>query len=196
MTEDERKRAIKIALIAAGTAVVLVGVQWMSASSFDPQTLPLPVPPGTLYPPIGATWADARSMISSRFGPRDIGHGASKYHPGIDFRCPVGTPLRAVALGRIVMMKSAADGNAAGNRIVIDHDNGWQARYLHLSRFADFQVGARVAGGMVIGYSGNTGNTTGPPLHWEWRNVRAGFDAKGLPLAYNPEAAFPALRSA
>jgi murein DD-endopeptidase MepM/ murein hydrolase activator NlpD len=64
---------------------------------------------------------------------------------------------------------SASPSRCAGNMVIVRHDNGWETRYFHLSRYADGVVaGARVAQGFTIGDVGNTGTcTTGPHLHYE-----------------------------
>jgi hypothetical protein len=60
-------------------------------------------------------------------------------------------------------------GGAAGISVVIYHDNGWSSDLLHLSRNV-VKNGQRVSKGQVVGYSGNTGASTGPHLHWTVRN--------------------------
>ncbi len=103
--------------------------------------------------------------ITSRFGSRF--HPVLQYvknHNGVDYGTPVGTPVWAVADGTVV--KAAYDG-AAGNHVCVRHPNGMETCYLHLSRFSPgVRTGARVAQKQVIAYSGNTGRTTGPHLHF------------------------------
>ncbi|MFL5321015.1 MAG: M23 family metallopeptidase [Myxococcaceae bacterium] len=103
--------------------------------------------------------------ITSKFGSRF--HPVLKYvkdHNGVDYGAAVGTPVWAVADGTV--LKATYDG-AAGNHICVRHMNGIETCYLHLSKFGEgIRVGARVSQKQVIAYSGNTGRTTGPHLHF------------------------------
>ncbi|MFT4151156.1 MAG: M23 family metallopeptidase [Paracoccaceae bacterium] len=108
----------------------------------------------------------AAGVLTSRFGPRM--HPilkVAKLHKGVDWAAPVGTPVLAAFDGTI---RSAGDGEGYGNLVVIDHPNGLQSRYAHLSRFSEIaKAGARVKAGDVIGFVGTTGLSTGPHLHFE-----------------------------
>ncbi|WP_417629308.1 peptidoglycan DD-metalloendopeptidase family protein [Pistricoccus aurantiacus] len=84
-------------------------------------------------------------------------------HYGSDFALPVGTPVKAPAAGKVI--KSVRH-PLAGNYLVIQHDNGYKTRYLHLSK-RQVRVGQRVEMGQQIALSGNTGRSTGPHLHYE-----------------------------
>ncbi|MEN9647443.1 MAG: hypothetical protein RLY57_247 [Candidatus Parcubacteria bacterium] len=86
-------------------------------------------------------------------------------HKGTDFRAPVGTEVLAVNDG---VVKLAQYGRNYGNTIVIDHGNGVQSFYMHLSR-SDVVVGDEVERGDVIGLSGQTGYAEGPHLHFTLR---------------------------
>ena len=103
------------------------------------------------------------SRISSRFGYRV--HPILRrrhFHGGVDFAAPRGTPVFAVANGKIVFRGRKG---AAGNMITIAHANGYRTKYLHLSRFSgNARYGSRVKQGQVIGYVGSTGRSTGPHL--------------------------------
>lgn len=98
--------------------------------------------------------------ISSRFGPR-----WGRMHQGIDIAVNTGTPVRASAQGRVTF---AGWNGGYGYLVIVDHGNNVETRYAHLSRIA-VKVGQYVSRGTVIGYSGNTGNSTGPHLHFEIR---------------------------
>ncbi len=103
---------------------------------------------------------------TSSFGPRH--HPILKKtvsHNGVDWAAPTGTPVTAVAAGRI----SRADMSSSyGNIIYIDHDAGVQSRYAHLNEFAaGIKQGDTVDAGQLIGYVGTTGRSTGPHLHFE-----------------------------
>ncbi|HEY8948076.1 MAG TPA: M23 family metallopeptidase [Rhizomicrobium sp.] len=106
------------------------------------------------------------ARITSGFGMRF--HpvlGYSRMHKGIDFGVPVGTPVMAAGSGTVV---TEGWGNGYGNFLKIDHGNGYATGYGHLSRFAPgLHKGSHVRQGQIVAYSGNTGLTTGPHLHYE-----------------------------
>jgi len=84
------------------------------------------------------------------------------FHGGVDLAAPSGTPVRAVANGRVVFRGRKG---AAGNMITISHAGGVQTMYLHLSRYAaSCRYGKTVKQGQIIGYVGSTGRSTGPHL--------------------------------
>ena len=99
-------------------------------------------------------------VITSRVGPR-----WGRNHNGIDLAIPVGTNVYSAAAGTVI--QSGWNGGY-GICVYIDHGNGIVARYGHLSE-ADVTVGQTVSQGDFIGLSGNTGNSTGPHLHFEMR---------------------------
>ncbi|MHB6910140.1 M23 family metallopeptidase [Streptomyces sp. CB02959] len=90
---------------------------------------------------------------------------SSGSHTGIDFHAASGTPVHAVGSGTIV---EAGWGGAYGNNIVIRMNDGTYTQYGHLSSIG-VTVGQAVTPGQQIALSGNTGNTTGPHLHFEAR---------------------------
>jgi len=103
-------------------------------------------------------------------------------HYGVDYAAPVGTPVRATADGRVI---SAGWSGEAGRMVKIQHKRGYQTRYLHLSRFADgIKAGAAVASGQVIGYVGNTGESTGP--HLDYRITQHGKPINPLGARFRP----------
>jgi murein DD-endopeptidase MepM/ murein hydrolase activator NlpD len=87
------------------------------------------------------------------------------YHTGVDFAVPTGTDVLAVADGKI---ENANWGSAYGTQLVCKIDGGWVI-YAHLSK-ALVKAGDKVTKGQHIGESGNTGNSSGPHLHFEMRN--------------------------
>jgi len=103
--------------------------------------------------------------ITSRFGNRF--HPVLQYvkeHNGVDYGAPVGTPVWAVGDGTVT--RAAYDGGS-GKHVCIRHINSLETCYLHLSSFGPgVRVGARVAQKQVIAYTGNTGLSTGPHLHF------------------------------
>lgn len=97
------------------------------------------------------------------------GKGISQYfggsHTGVDYMCDVGTSVHAALSGKIIVIGTGWNGGY-GNQILIDHGGGRTTRYGHLSGF-NVEIGQNVAQGETIGFSGNTGRSTGPHLHFE-----------------------------
>ncbi|MFF3326558.1 M23 family metallopeptidase [Streptomyces sp. NPDC002889] len=96
----------------------------------------------------------------------------SQKHSGQDFAVPVGTAVKAAGAGTVVKAgpNGGGDGPAYGNAVVIKHNNGKYSQYAHLSKI-DVGVGSTVKPGQVIAKSGNTGNSSGPHLHFEIRTT-------------------------
>ena len=84
-------------------------------------------------------------------------------HNAVDFRCSYGTPVVAAAAGRIC--RTGWDGKS-GKYIVMEHKNGTETMYAHLSEIYWGQ-GHEFRQGEVIGFSGQSGDATGPHLHFE-----------------------------
>jgi murein DD-endopeptidase MepM/ murein hydrolase activator NlpD len=104
--------------------------------------------------------------------------GYNKMHAGVDFGAPIGTPVFAAGDG--VITRASVMGGY-GNVIDVDHDSTWSTRYGHLSRFAPgLRPGDRVAQGQVIAFSGNTGRSTGPHLHFEIRRQGQAINPLGV----------------
>lgn len=85
-------------------------------------------------------------------------------HPGIDVDGDLGQPVFAVDNG--VVVYAGWNNWGYGNMVVINHGNGWQTLYTHLSAY-NVSCGSSVLQGSVIGAIGSTGNSTGPHLHFE-----------------------------
>ena len=84
----------------------------------------------------------------------------------IDIGAPVGTPVIASAGGTVLLAKAEGYNGGYGIYIIISHPNGTQTLYGHLSRL-NVTNGQNVTQGQIIGYSGNSGRSTGPHLHFE-----------------------------
>jgi murein DD-endopeptidase MepM/ murein hydrolase activator NlpD len=84
------------------------------------------------------------------------------FHGGLDQRGPTGTEVRAVAAGVVKVVRMW---NVHGGTVAIDHGQGLTTSYLHLSRFAATE-GAMVKKGDIIGFTGTTGRSSAPHLHW------------------------------
>jgi murein DD-endopeptidase MepM/ murein hydrolase activator NlpD len=100
--------------------------------------------------------------LTARFG--DWGLWAS-YHTGLDFAAAYGSPIKAMAGGEVTEV--GYDGSY-GNKVVITLDDGTELWFCHMSQTAATS-GEEVRAGDLIGYLGDTGNTTGPHLHVEVR---------------------------
>ena len=86
----------------------------------------------------------------------------------------LGAPIRASASGDVIVARSSGWNGGYGKYIVISHPNGTQTVYGHMNAVA-VQAGWHVAKGQVIGELGNTGNSTGPHIHFEIRGARNPF---------------------
>lgn len=111
----------------------------------------------TLHLPISEKTS---TVITSRFGSRGGG-----YHTGLDIATSTGTPIHAVADGKVIQ---AGWQGSYGNLVIIDHGNGVQTYYAHCSSIY-VSVGDTVETGDTIAAVGSTGNSTGPHLHLEVR---------------------------
>ena len=103
--------------------------------------------------------------IASGFGYRiDPVYKTTKFHAGLDFTAPQGTPIYATADGTVSI--SGNVGNGYGNHVVINHGYGYQTLYGHMVR-VKARRGQNVKRGEVIGWVGSTGKSTGPHCHYE-----------------------------
>lgn len=119
----------------------------------------------------------SRSFLRSpiEFARISSGFSMKRFHPklkifrphlGVDYAAPIGTPVRALGDGKVLMANYTAGG---GKTIALSHGGLYKTRYLHLSGFASkIQPGVAVKQGQVIGYVGTTGLSTGPHLHFEF----------------------------
>lgn len=117
--------------------------------------------------------------ITQNYGGTDT----SAFHTGIDYACPTGTPILASESGTVVF--AGFDTTGYGNCVIIQHQDGNATLYAHLSIISVI-VGQRVFQSQIIGFSGSTGNSTGPHLHFEarhtWNDYKSHFDPMTLPL--------------
>lgn len=105
------------------------------------------------------------TRIASGYGYRiDPFTKARKFHYGMDFTAPRGTPIYATGDGKVIRADNRASGY--GNHVVIDHGYGYKSLYGHMYKF-NVKVGQRVQRGEVIGFVGNTGRSSGPHVHYE-----------------------------
>jgi len=111
-------------------------------------------------------------IVLSRFGDREdpFTSEGSHFHTGVDLSAAMGTPVHVAADGVVLMAEYSG---RYGKMVIVDHGNGMQTRYAHLSRF-EVVPGQEVRRGEVIAHSGATGRVTAPHLHFE---VRVGGSA-------------------
>ena len=103
--------------------------------------------------------------LTSGFGVRFLGVRPD-IHRGVDLDVPTGTPVQAMASGRV---RFAGVMSGFGNVVWLDHRGGLLSLYAHLSAI-NVRVGQEVTAGVVVGQSGATGSVTAPHLHFEvWR---------------------------
>jgi murein DD-endopeptidase MepM/ murein hydrolase activator NlpD len=105
-----------------------------------------------------------RGAVNSEYGNRQSPWtNEREFHSGIDIRAERGTPVYAPASGTVVHAGPAQD---YGTAVVLDHGQDIRSLYGHLSKLS-VEPGQRVVRGAVIGYTGNTGRSSGPHLHYE-----------------------------
>jgi len=138
-------------ILQAGQIIFLPGAK------LDQKTLSLAMGDQFIYP------IKAAYRMSSAFGPRlDPITGKKSYHKGQDFACPTGTPIYASMGGTVIF---SGESWLYGKHIIIDHGNGYQTLYAHMSKTIASK-GTYVNQGTRIGLVGNTGYSTGPHLHF------------------------------
>ncbi|ODA44180.1 peptidase M23 [Thermodesulfovibrio sp. N1] len=107
-----------------------------------------------------------KGVITSQFGLRlDPIDGKRRHHNGIDIAVPEGTPVRPVLSGKVIY---SGYSKGYGNCVIVEHEDGIQTLYAHNSKNL-VKTGDTVTPEMVIAFSGSTGRTTGPHLHFEVR---------------------------
>ncbi|MEU9174207.1 M23 family metallopeptidase [Streptomyces sp. NPDC048420] len=134
--------------------------------------------------PSSASWVDPVKKYTLSASYAQSGGMWQSTHSGQDFAVPSGTKVVAAHGGTVVKAGSngAGDGPAYGNAIVIKHGKGRYSQYAHLSRI-NVKVGQIVKTGQRIALSGNTGNSSGPHLHFEIRTT-ANYGSAIDPVAF------------
>jgi murein DD-endopeptidase MepM/ murein hydrolase activator NlpD len=105
------------------------------------------------------------NRVASGYGYRiDPVYKTTKFHAGLDFSAPQGTPIYATADGTVTT--SGNSGNGYGNHVIINHGYGYETLFGHMVR-VKARAGQTVKRGEVIGWVGSTGKSTGPHCHYE-----------------------------
>jgi len=156
-----------------------------SIAMIQPPPPPPPLPDSTRFiPSIRPT---DKGDIYSGFGMRKHPILKTKrMHLGVDIIVPKGTPVRATADG--VVSFSSVNRRGYGKMILLDHDERYRSRYAHLDEML-VKVGEEVERGQVIAYSGNTGLSERPHLHYEIQDLRVLHDS--VPVRINPKDFMP-----
>ncbi|MCX5236392.1 M23 family metallopeptidase [Streptomyces prunicolor] len=174
-TSSLRTRVAVLAVGLGATAVLGTGVASAASSAVAPKAVSAKV---------AASWVDPvkKYTLSASFA--QAGGMWQSTHSGQDFAVASGTNVVAAHGGTVVKAggNGAGDGAAYGNAIVIKHGNGTYSQYAHLSRI-DVKVGQVVSTGQHIARSGNTGNSSGPHLHFEIRTT-ANYGSAIDPVAF------------
>ena len=125
-------------------------------------------------------------LVTQEFGctgfPLEPPRGScAHFHDGIDIANGEGTPLRAPADGVIAFVGwNPYDGSDPSYMLVMGHAGGLESRFMHLQSRAVVRAGQSVKKGQLIGYMGNTGNSTGAHLHWEIYRGNTPINPRGL----------------
>lgn len=115
-------------------------------------------------------WPITNKGVTGKFGWRE--HPILKrkeFHPGIDLAASIGTPIYAPASG--VVEFSGYSNNGYGYNVILLHNFGFKSVFAHMTRKDVVKAGDFVNKGDLIGYTGNTGLSTGPHLHYEVRFI-------------------------
>lgn len=144
-----RAYAARIELAGTASQVGFSATPLVARSNFGPSSSPL-----------------SAARLTSVFGARrSAASGGVRAHAGVDLAAPIGAPVAATGDGRVLVANWSGD---YGLLVTVDHGNGLQTRYAHLSSL-NVVPGQHVAKGQTIGLVGSTGHSTGPHLHYEIR---------------------------
>ncbi|UIX31858.1 M23 family metallopeptidase [Streptomyces sp. GQFP] len=183
MFQRATARVSRISVLAAGLGVsVVLGTAGIAAAA-DTGTTASAVQVKAAAKK-AASWVDPVKKYTLSASFNQAGNMWSSTHSGQDFAVPSGTKVFAAHGGTVVKAggNGAGDGSAYGNAIVIKHGNGTYSQYAHLSKI-NVKVGQVVATGQRIALSGNTGNSSGPHLHFEIRTT-ANYGSAVDPVAF------------
>ncbi len=162
LREDKAEFVAEVEALEAESAALAAQIRAAQEQAAASGTSPARSSGGLAWPVSGP--------VTSGFGPR-----WGRMHEGIDIAVPTGTPVRASAPGTVIHADWLG---GYGLLVVVDHGGGLSTAYAHNSSLAS-GVGTSVGRGDVIAYSGNTGNSSGPHVHFEVRVGGAAVDPMG-----------------
>jgi len=159
-------------MFLAGLAMATAPLTPVETLTLEPEALPTLAPVLAEPRPIGPLTRDIvfnqpvpGHAVNSEFGMRRLGgQPGQRMHKGVDIAAPQGTPVLAVAEGRVLRTGNQPSGY--GRFVELRHPNGMTSLYAHLSR-TDVRTGQTITAEQQIGQVGSTGFSTGPHLHLE-----------------------------
>lgn len=137
-------------------------------------------------------YAGGQAFAVSQGPGGQVSHTGDSYH-AVDFDMPEGTPFCAARGGVVVDLEDnyryvGKNPNVGGNYVFIRHDDGTVGEYFHLKfRGVAVEIGQRVEAGELLGYTGNTGYSGGPHLHFMVFKARNGHSRESIPLRFKVE---------
>ncbi len=172
--------------IAVGTQLFIPGGTREYTSKVDsiPRASPAVASflgPGVCQAAVGNSMGTG-SWVMPVQGTLTQGYMPDTNHPAIDLGAPLGTPVVAADTGVVVYSGATYDAVGFGNLVIIDHGNGWQTLYAHLSAIY-VECGVGIYQGASLGAIGSTGRSSGPHLHFQMTSIDLG---KVNPLKYLP----------
>ena len=119
---------------------------------------------------------EAGFVTRGQAGQRGDNDTGDEEHPGVDIAVPIASPVRAAGGGTVLQ---AGEDPEYGLFVLLEHPDGYQTKYGHLSR-ATVTAGQPVTAGQVVGLSGNTGRSSAPHLHFEIRREGTPIDPRTM----------------
>ena len=123
----------------------------------------IPTPTTAAMAAVPVSWPLDGAQTSAYGWRTDPFHGTRRFHSGVDLKAAYGREVPAAAAGKVSF---AGEQGGYGLTVLLDHGNGTQTRYAHLSSLS-VEAGEEVARGTLVGRVGSTGRSTGPHLHFE-----------------------------
>lgn len=163
--------------LAAGTAIIIPGGEMPPPPAPVRKTTPSGSRRVAATGPVNPYRGGSGAALSGFFGnPLPGGLVTQGLHGwnGFDIGAHTGTPIYAAAAGRVIVARTSGWNGGYGSYVVIDHGNGTQTLYAHMSQNIS-SVGEQISRGALIGYVGSTGESTGSHLHFEVRGAKNPF---------------------